>query len=327
MPRVREEWLALTIEEPVDPGAPICDAHHHLLSEGYSIDDFLRDIAGGHNIESTVHVESDDTHYRTSGPEALRPVGETEYVLAQAESRGAAKTEVAAAVVGFADLTLGSSVDQVLEAHIEASRGRFRGVRQSKTWHDSPDLISWATEPKPLSNRRFREGLQFLEGHGLSFDAWVFHTQLEEVADLAAALPELTIILNHIGGPLGVGPYAGRREEVHEEWKRGIAGLAPFPNVVVKLGGLGMPMCGFPWRKAPVPPSSTELAEGMAPYYLWCIDQLTADRCMFESNFPADKVSSSYTVLWNAFKHMIAGLSDEARTSLLHGTAARVYRL
>ncbi len=318
----------MTVEDPLDPQAPICDAHHHLVSaQPYLVEEFLRDIARGHNVVSTVHVESDPTHYRANGPTALEPVGETEFVVAQARRARGTTTNVAAAIVGFADLTRGAAVEPVLEAHIAASDGRFRGIRHSRTWHESPELLSWASSPRPLADESFRAGFACLETYGLSFDAWIFHTQIAEVSELADAFPGTTIVLNHVGGPLGVGPYRGRREEVFEEWKRGIATLAACPNVVVKLGGLGMPMCGFRWRKAAVPPGSTELAEGMAPYFTWCVDQLGAGRCMFESNFPADKVSYSYTVLWNAFKRIASSFPERDRAALLHDTAARVYCL
>jgi L-fuconolactonase len=328
MPTPREEWLSLTIEDPLDPHVPICDAHHHLLSTGpYLIEEFLSDIAGGHNVVSTVYVEADASHYRAEGPEELRPVGETEFVVAQTRLARNTTTDVAAAIVGFADLTRGARVGPALDAHIAASGQRFRGVRQSMTWHDSPEIISWAKSPAPLADEAFLAGFELLERYDLSFDAWIFHTQIEELSELANAFPSTTIVLNHVGGPLGVGPYYGRHGEVLEEWKLGIEAIAATPNVVVKLGGLGMPMCGFRWRKASVPPSSTELAEGMAPYYLWCVEQLGADRCMFESNFPVDKVSYSYTVLWNAFKRLIASLPEQDRSALLHDTAVATYRI
>jgi L-fuconolactonase len=323
---VREEWLALVAEDAIDPDVPICDAHHHLLTTGpYLIEDFLRDAAGGHNIRSTVHVES-GSGYRPSGPHELKPVGETEFVVAQVERCATSSIDVAAGIVGFADLALGSRVVPVIEAHLAAS-DRLRGIRHSRTWHESAELVSRADAPRPLQDARFLSGFAYLERYGLTFDAWVFHSQLAEVAELSREFPGTTIILDHIGGPLGVGPYYGRRDEVLREWRRGIAELAACPNVAVKLGGLGMPMCGFRWRKGKRPPTSTELAEAMGPYYLWCIEQLGADRCMFESNFPPDKVSYSYTVLWNAFKRIIRELRAHDRAALLHDTAVRLYRL
>ena len=173
----------------------------------------------------------------------------------------------------------------------------------------------------------FREGFACLQQYGLSFDAWQYHTQLMELADLASAFSDTTIIVNHTGGPLGIGRYGGKRQEVFQEWKQGMMELASCPNVVVKLGGLGMPRCGFDWHERAKPPDSTELGEAMAPYFRFCIESFGAERCMFESNFPVDKISYSYTVLWNAFKRISEGCSPKERAALFHDTAVRVYRL
>jgi L-fuconolactonase len=342
----REEWLKLTREEPIDPNLPICDPHHHLwdypdnLSENlvptyarqvrhYLLKELLADTGGGHNIEQTVFIEC-RSMYRKDGPQELRPVGETEFVqgiAAQSASGQYGNTAVAAGIVGFADLTLGSAVAPVLEAHIAASRNRFRGIRHITTWDASNDIDSRVKTPRLLSDSKFREGFSCLRKYGLSFDAWLYHTQLMELADLANAFPETPIILNHIGGPIGIGPYARRSEEVFQEWKQGIASLATCPNVVVKLGGLGMPLLGFGWHERPKPPTSTELAEGMAPYFHWCIDKFGADRCMFESNFPVDKMSYTYTVVWNAFKRFSKEYSQRDQAALFHDTAVKTYRL
>lgn len=328
-----EAWLNLTKEDPIEPELPICDPHHHLwgLPRGhYFLEELLTDISGGHNIIQTVFVEC-RSMYRKAGPQEMKPIGETEFVqgiAAQSASGQYGKTNVAAGIVGFADLTLGAAVAPVLEAHIAASRDRFRGIRYISTWHESSDIVPSRNHPRRvLLDSKFREGFACLQKYNLSFDSWLYHTQLMELVDLAEAFPKTPIILNHIGGPLGIGPYAGKHEEVFQEWKHGITALAGCPNAVVKLGGLGMEMCGFGWHQGATPPSSAELAEAMAPYYLWCIEQFGADRCMFESNFPVDKMSYSYTVLWNAFKRITRGFSPEDRRFLFHDTAARVYRL
>jgi len=269
--------------------------------------------------------------YRKAGPQEMQPLGETEFVqgiAAQSASGQYGTTNVAAGIVGFADLTLGAAVAPVLESHIAASRDRFRGIRYISTWDASSDIVPSRSRPKGvLLDPKFREGFAYLHKYNLSFDAWLYHTQLMELVDLARAFPETPIIVNHVGGPLGIGPYTGKREVVFQEWKCGITALASCLNVVVKLGGLGMEMCGFGWHQRATPPSSAELAEAMAPYYLWCIEQFGADRCMFESNFPVDKMSYSYTVLWNAFKRISAGFSPDDRSALFHDTAAKAYRL
>ena len=328
----REAWLTLTTEDPIAPELPICDPHHHLWDHPdsrYLLEELLRDTGGGHNIVQTVFVEC-RSKYRQEGPEEMQPVGETEFVqdiATQSESGQYGKTRVAAGIVGFANLTLGAAVKPVLEAHVAAGRGRFRGIRHIAAWDGSPDIRSSASTPQLLLDSKFREGFACLKEYDLSFDTWLYHRQLVELADLARAFPDTAIILDHIGGPLGIGPYAGKREEVLAEWKSSITTLATCSNVVVKLGGLGMPICGFGWHQRTTPPGSAELAEAMAPYYHWCIEQFGVDRCMFESNYPVDKVAYSYTVMWNAFKRLARGFSPQARSALFHDTAARVYRL
>ncbi|MDA0264853.1 MAG: amidohydrolase family protein [Chloroflexi bacterium] len=325
-------WLDLTIEDALEPEIPICDPHHHFWDRPgnrYFLDDLLLDLSGGHNVVQTVFIEC-QSMYRKDGPEEMKSLGETEFVqgiVAQSNSGQYGDTKVAAGIVGFADLTLGDAVTPVLEAH-QAASGRFRGVRHISASDPSPDV----PRPRPflenlLADTKFREGFAVLGRMGLSFDAYLYHTQLAGLADLANAFPGVTIILNHVGGPLGVGPYAGKRGQVLEDWKQSMSALAACPNVVVKVGGLVMPVCGFDWHERPMPTASRELAQGTAPYYLHCIEQFGADRCMFESNFPVDKLACSYTVLWNAFKRLAHDFTDSEKASLFHDTAARVYRL
>lgn len=339
MATVREDWLALTPEAPIDPELPICDPHHHLWdrratgpgpTDRYLLDELLEDTSSGHNIGETVFVEC-SSMYRKDGPEHLRPVGETEFVqgiAAMSASGQYGDTKVAAAIVGFADLMLGSAVKEVLEAHLQASPQRFRGIRHSATWDASPDIRRYKNPPKGmLGDDTFREGFKVLGDMGLSFEAWLYHTQLLELVDLANAFPEVTIVLNHIGGPIGIGPYAGKGEEVFHTWREGITALSACPNVVVKLGGFGMPLGGRDWHERDRPPGSAEIAEVMAPWYLHCIDKFGPGRCMFESNFPVDKVTCSYVVLWNAFKRIAEGFSAGKRADLFRNTALRAYRI
>lgn len=330
----REAWLKLMIEEPIDPDLPVCDPHHHLWDGPgdrgrYLLDEYLRDAGGGHHIVKTVFVEC-GAMYRKDGPQEMRPVGETEFVqgiAAQITSGQYGRATVAAGIVGLADLTLGVNVVPVLEAHMAASKNRFRGIRQSCTWDSDRTIISMGKGKEMMMDTKFREGFACLRKYGLSFDGWQYYTQLRELADLARGFPDTIIIVNHTGGPLGIGHYAGKRNEVFQEWKRSMTELASCPNVVVKLGGLGMPRCGFDWHEQVKPPNSTDLAEAMAPYYRFCIEVFGAERCMFESNFPVDKVSYSYTVLWNAFKRTCKDCSLEERSALFHDTAVKVYRL
>jgi predicted TIM-barrel fold metal-dependent hydrolase len=332
MPSDARQWLELTREDPIDPERPIIDPHHHLWdypTSRYLLEDILADTGGGHNVRQTVFVEC-LSKYRTEGPPEMRPVGETEFVAAIACASGAhGPTRIAAGIVGFADLTLGEAVAPVLAAHIQAGVQRFKGIRHAAAWHADAAIANAHTHPVQglLADAAFRRGFAQLHRHGLSFDAWIYHPQLKELADLARAFPQTQIVLDHVGTPLGLGPYAGKRAAVFQDWKKDIPEVAACKNVAVKLGGLAMKVCGFDWHKAQKPPTSQMLAATMAPYVEYCLEQFGVRRCMFESNFPVDKVSSGYTVLWNAFKRIARSLSDEEQAALFHDTAARVYRL
>lgn len=321
-------------EEILEPDLPICDPHHHLWDypgSRYLLDELLADLGSGHKVESTVFVEC-GSFYRAEGPEALRPVGETEFVngvAAMCASDRYGPVRACAGIVGFADLTLGSEVEEVLAAHVVAGGGRFRGVRHAAGWDDSAAVHNSHTNPPEMMYGRadFRAGFARLANFGMSFEAWQFHPQLPELLDLARAFPEQPIVLDHVGGFLGIGPYAGRRDEIFPSWAANIRDLADCPNVVVKLGGLGMSMCGFGYQKREVPPSSAELAKAWAPYVETCIEAFGPERSMFESNFPMDKVSCSYATLWNAFKRLASGASAAEKAQLFRDTARRVYRL
>jgi L-fuconolactonase len=329
-----------SIEEVIDPDLPIIDPHHHLWDRNgdrYLLDELLADTGQAdatgarHHVRSTVFVEC-ASMYVADGPEALRPVGETEFVngiAAMSASGGYGDTRVAAGIVGFADLCLGAAVREALEAHIGAARGRFRGIRHAAGWHASELIRNSHSNPSEhlLLDAKFREGFAQLAPLGLSFDAWLFHAQIPELTDLARAFPDTTIVLDHFGGPLGIGPYAGQADAVFADWRRDIDALATCPNVVAKLGGLAMPVNGFGWHKRETRPTSQQLAEATARYYLHTIDRFGPERCMFESNFPVDKVSCSYLVLWNSFKRLAAGFNAAEKAALFHDTAARVYRL
>lgn len=331
-PEVRSAWLAGLHEEILDPALPIIDPHHHLweLSPGYLLDDLLADIETGHNIVATVYVQCGYA-YRVDGPEAMKPVGETEFVasVAQEATRRGVRSRVCEGIVGFADLTLDDdALDEVLTAHIEAGGGRFRSIRHIVARHEA--FMASLLTPPPLhllNDREFRRGVSRLPQFGLSFDAWLYHTQIDELADLAHACPEVSIVMNHLGGPLGVGPYQGRHSDTFREWTASLDQLASCPNVSVKLGGLAMAIMGFEFHKQPLPPSSGELANAWQPYIDACVERFGAQRCMFESNFPVDKAMCSYQVLWNAYKRMASGVSAQEKAALFHDTAASCYRL
>ncbi|HIG43424.1 MAG: amidohydrolase family protein [bacterium] len=334
----QQTWLAQITEEVLEPELPICDPHHHLWdhpASRYLLDEILSDTRDGdgehHNIVSTVFVEC-SSMYRSSGSAALQPVGETEFVqgiAAMSSSGGYGNTRIAQGIVSFADLTLGADVRGPLEAHLQASQNRFKGIRHAAGWHESDAIRNSHTNPPAqlMRNDRFLEGFAVLDSMGLSFDAWFYHYQLPEFVELARAFPGTTIVLDHFGGPLGLGPYLGKFDEVYSQWSENIAPLKDLDNVVFKLGGINMKVNGYDWHKRDLPPTSDELVERTARYYEFCIDTFGASRCMFESNFPVDKDSCSYHVLWNAFKKMSQSYSQQDRAELFHNTASRAYRL
>lgn len=332
---IREKWLARRVEAPLDPALPIIDPHHHLWDRAgwrYGLHELAADIAESrHRIVATVFVQARSMH-RAGGPEALRPIGETEYVagIAAMSASGAfGPARVAAGIVGHADLLAGSAVRPVLEAHLAAGGGRFRGIRHSACWDadttlNTPKYVVW---PGMLADARFRAGAAELAPLGLSFEAWVYHPQLAEVAAFARALPGLSIVLNHVGGPLGAGAYSDRREAAFADWHAAMTALAACPNVVVKLGGLGMRINGHGFERGVEPPDSATLAAAWKPWMETTIELFGAERCMFESNFPVDKGSYGYGVFWNACKHLASGASEAERAALFASTASRVYRL
>lgn len=331
---VRPDWLALRQEDILEPGLPIVDAHHHVWNRGgipYLLPELLADIGTGHSIVATVFMEC-KAMYRKDASPAMQPVGEVEFangIAAMSASGEFGPTRALAGIVGYADLGLGAAVREVLEAEIAAGSGRFRGVRNISAWHALPEARGSSANPPPdvLTRPSFREGLRCLASLGLTFDAWMYHTQLGELIALARAVPEATIILNHVGGALGIGPYAGRRDEVFAEWRGSIRELAGCPNVHIKLGGLGMRLFGFDLHRGQLPPSSRQLADAWRPYIETCVEAFGASRAMFESNFPVDKGTCSYQVLWNAFKRIASGASPAEKRALFSETAIRLYRL
>jgi len=330
-----DDWLAGQAPEDIlDPDLPIIDPHHHLWDRPqhrYLLDELLSDTGSGHRVQATVFVDC-MAFYRQAGPEALRPLGETEFangVAAMAASGVYGSTQTCAGIVSFADLTRGAAATEVLQAQIAAGNGRFRGIRHAGGWDASDDVRNSHTSPPQglYAMPAFREGFAQLAPLGLSFEAWQYHPQLPEVIALARAFPQTSIILNHCGGPLGIGPYAGKADQTHAFWLKHMRELASCPNVTVKLGGLGMRVGVFDFHLRHTPPTSQQIADGWMPWIEPCIEAFGAQRCMFESNFPVDKITSSYAVLWNAFKRMAQGASASERTALFSGTAQRVYRL
>jgi predicted TIM-barrel fold metal-dependent hydrolase len=323
-----QAWLDSVNEEPIDPDVPIIDPHHHLWPEGgamaYGLDDLLADISSGHNVVDTVFVEC-GAAYRRGDPEAMAPVAETAFVAAEAER---APRRVMGGIVAHADLTR-PDLDDVLDAHETAANGRLRGIRHAGSHALHPEVLSIPGRAAAdlYATEAFRRGVTRLGERGLTYDTWHYHYQNRDFIELARAVPGTQLVLDHFGTPLGVGPYASQREHIFAQWSADIAEIATCPNVVAKIGGLAMPDNGFGWHTAERPPTSDEFVEAQGRYYTHTIEHFGPERCMFESNFPVDRVSLSYRVVWNAFKKLAAGFSDDERDAMLRGTAARIYRL
>lgn len=344
----------MTNEAILEPDLPIIDPHHHLWdmrgrfgddappprhgfeallrrSPHYLLDQLLADLGAGHDVRATVFIEC-GAMYRAGAPAALAPVGETEFVngvAAMSASGLYGEARACAGIVGHADLTLGDGVAPVLEAHLAAGGGRFRGVRQSASHDPDPAVLGplARTPPGLYGGAAFRAGFAHLAAHGLSFDAWLLEPQLPDLIDLADAFPGTTIILDHLGTPLGIGAYAGQRDVRFSDWREKIQALAERPNVVCKIGGLAMPFAGFDSFLAEPAATSEALARDWRPYVETAIAAFGAERCMFESNFPVDAGTCDYATLWNAFKRLAAGASADEKAVLFHDTAKRVYRL
>ncbi len=323
-----QEWLDSVIESVIDPDAPIIDPHHHLWPSGgslpYGLDELLADLGSGHNVVDTVFVEC-GAAYRPVGDPLFAPVGETVFVTAEAER---SPRQVMGGIVAHADLT-DTRLDDVLDAHVEASNGRLRGIRHtgSHAIHPEALMIPGGAPAGLYADPAFRAGVAKLGERRLTYDTWHYHYQNRDYLELARAVPSTSMVLDHFGTPLGVGPYESQREEIFEKWTGDIAAIATCPNVVAKIGGLAMPDNGFGWHTAERPPTSDEFVAAQQRYYLHTIEQFGPQRCMFESNFPVDRFSLSYRVVWNAFKMMVAEFSADERDAMLRGTAARTYRL
>jgi predicted TIM-barrel fold metal-dependent hydrolase len=311
---VRPEWLALRTEAILEPELKIVDPHHHLWDRAdnpYLFHDLLADMNAGHKVVSTVFVQC-RSMLRKDGPSELAPLGEVEFVT------------------GIAAMSASGIYTPVLELMAHSAGGRLRGVRNPVVWHVSPDVQSSTAAPPPqglMADAAFRRGVVQLGLQGLSLDVWAYHTQLSEIYDLAKANPKVTVIIDHFGGPVGVGPHAADMTDMFKQWRAGIAQVASLPNTVIKMGGAGMPVFGIPFDHEPTPPASEQLAVAWRAYFETCVELFGVDRCMFESNFPVDKGMFSYQVLWNGFKRLAKGCSAAEKTALFSATAERVYRL
>jgi L-fuconolactonase len=326
-----DAWLDQVHEDIVDPDREIVDPHHHLWPNPeihYDLGHLLKDTGSGHNIVQTMFMEC-RAAYRQDGPEAFRPVGETEFV-AKAAARSAELDGQAtiAGIISHADLT-GDQLDEVIDAHEDAANGLFRGIRHSGGCDPHPEALSIPGRARPglYAEERFRAGVHRLGERGLTFDTWMFHHQIPDYCALAEAVPGTTMIFDHFGMPIGVGPYADKKEEIFAKWKDDVAALSECPNVYAKLGGLAMPDMGYGWNLRDKPASSDELVEAQSRWYDHAIQCFGPERCMFESNFPVDRQSISYRTLWNALKKIAAKYSDAEQDLMFSGVARKIYRL
>ncbi len=338
-PSTNAQWLSQVEEETLEPDLPICDPHHHLwefrderVAHRYLLDEMLADMYCGHNVRSTVFIEC-GSMYRQHGPEPFRVVGETEFVngiAAMSASGLYGDCQIAAGIVGTVRLEDDPAVvGDVLDAHIAAGGGRFRGIRSQASWDPARAEKNGrnVVGPDRFIDPNFQRGMGELASRNLSFEAWCYHPQVPQVTDLARACPDVTIILDHFGGPLGNGPYSSQADEIYAQWQRDISELARCENVYAKLGGIAMELNGFDWHLQATPPDSLALMQRTRRYYDYTIEQFGVERCMFESNFPVDMVSCSYNVLWNSFKRLTADYSASEKAALYHDNAVRVYRL
>lgn len=333
---VRPDWLALRREEILDPDLLIVDPHHHLWDRPgarYLPLDLVEDVNSGHRIAATVYVQS-RSMLRAHGEPDFAPLGEVEFAngaAAMGASGVYGQTRLCEGIIGGADLSLGDGVLPVLDAMLTVSSGRLCGIRNAVVWHADPAVGSTTakTTPRMMRNPAFVRGASHLARFGLALDVWAYHTQLDELYELARAIPDVTVVIDHFGGPIGVGVHATARHDMIREWRRSMQSLASLPNTRVKLGGAGMPVLGFGFDREALPPASEVLAQAMRPYVEMCIDDFGASRCMFESNFPVDKGMFSYHVIWNAFKRLMheQGASKEEKQALFSATALETYRL
>ena len=335
---VRQEWLNQLIEDPILPNIPIIDPHHHLWDVGfgrYYIEELLEDInSSGHNILSTVYIMSSSNTkiYSKDGLEEFKPLTEIEFATSEGKRADLIpnnKVKVNASIVGSVDLTYGNKLKPVLEKAVNISEGRLKGIRMLLASHTDPRISSGAVKSDLglMLHPNFIDGAKCIQDANLSLDFWIYHTQLNEMEKIARALPDLTIILNHVGGPIHLGEYEGKQAVTHREWRSAMIRLSRIPNINVKLGGLGMAVNGAKFHNDKIPPNSVQLSDVWKPWIYETIDMFGFDRCMFESNFPVDKGSCSYGALWNAFKIIAKDMSDDEINKLFSKNAAKIYKI
>lgn len=334
---INQDWLDQICEPVFEPGWAVVDPHHHIWSEPfvYDVPELLADLTEGHEVLGTVYMEA-HRGYLTDGPIHLRPSGETAFMTRRAEEADAAP-RICAGIVGAADLDGPlDELEQLLDAHVAAGKGRFCGIRSNIFVSFHPQTLAmYALDGagQAVEQAGFLAGARLLAQRGLTLDLVCTHAQIEHVAKLASSVPTLRIIVDHFAPPVGFGATAQAPDELFAQWQRNLAALVPHENVFLKLGGCANPMMSpslpdlHSLSRRTLPPTSEELADLYRPMFCGAVQALGPERCMFESNFPVDRTSSSYRVLWNAFKRLAALYSKDERTALLTDTAITAYRL
>lgn len=324
-------------DEPIlDPDIAIVDAHHHLFEKPalrYMLEEFLDDVRAGHRIIASVYVEATAFH-RADGPEVLRPLGEIEFangVGAMCASGHYGDIRLCAAIVGYADLRMGDSVGWLFDRALATAPERFRGIRQITMEHPSDAPFRYFFTGRPpagvFQHPKFRDGLRQLAQRNLIYDATGFHLQLPDISALADAFPDTTIVVNHMTVAMGLEMNTEERNALFREWRENLRDTAQRPNVVCKIGGMGMPIWGFGFETRKDAVGYKELAETWRPFVESAIECFGTNRCMMESNFPPDGRSCGYVPTWNALKHIVSEASAEEKADLFHKTASRVYRI
>ena len=333
-----DDWLGLVQEELIDPEVAVVDPHFHLMSAPFRYDlyQWVADLSSGHQVIATVHTQAGQAHHRTAGPDHLKPVGETEFLLGVVDSveRQPGGPEVCTGIIGGGDLTRGAgAVAELLDAHIALARERFKGVRMNLFWSYTKDGSMVPVDGSGDIVERLREGVNELTQRNLSLDLICYHSNLLQVARIAASFPNTTVVVNHLGTIVDTRSSPAARQVMIDAWREGIDAISSHPNVRMKLGGCANPVVGhsmpemLAFRKRSKPATSEELAAAYSPWVDYVVKRMGSQRCMFESNFPLDKGSCSYRTLWNAFKRLSRQYPPEARRALLSQTAIDTYRL
>ena len=328
----RLDWINLGEETPVDPNLRIVDPHHHLWERGgsrYLAEELHEDTSKGHNVTNTIFVEC-KAEYRPNGEEKFRSLGETEFVVKEAERLEELSETKISGIVAFVDLTLGEGLEEVLLEHDQCSSGLMRGVRHATAWSDDPEISIAHTKPAKavMGSKLFLEGVSKLSTFNFTFDGWLYFDQLPELLHLARVTPETNIVINHLAAPLQIGKWAAIPQEVDEIWRSNLQKLAKCENVYLKLGGIGMDnYFANDWVNQKKPPSSDDVAAVWKEKILWCIEIFGTDRCMFESNYPVDRQTLPYSVIWNSFQKVTDSFTENEKSDLFSSTACNVYRV